>query len=357
MTEMRTDTIHEVDPAAAAVAVELLLEEVTAECPNGSVRGIGICGQMHGALLLDRQDHPLIPFIGWQDRRSEPSLGALKQSTGKIRARPGHTLSILHALKVTGQFPHGAERVTLLPEFIAAALTESSPESMHATNAASTGAMNETSDRWDERTLDRAGIPISLFPRIRTELEQAGILRPTLTRRLHVPHGTPVFLPIGDQQASLIGGGLGLGTMDSINIGTGAQVSRLLPSAFAPTELADCEFRPFPGGLWLATFPGLPGGRFLRENPGNASHQQMARIYHETYLRLPGTAQAAAPIQASGSVLRKTKALKDEFERAFGRPLALTRHEEEAPLGAAIAAAVGSGAMSSIREAQIRLLG
>ena len=34
-----------------------------------AVEGIGVTGQQHGMVLLDRHGQPCTPFIGWQDRR------------------------------------------------------------------------------------------------------------------------------------------------------------------------------------------------------------------------------------------------------------------------------------------------
>ncbi|MFW6180550.1 MAG: FGGY-family carbohydrate kinase, partial [Spirochaetota bacterium] len=53
----------------------------------------------------------------------------------------------------------------------------------------------------------------------------------------------------------------------------------------------------------------------------------------------------------SGNALRMNRRLQGALERRFGRPLRVPRHTEEAAFGAAIGAAVGTGALPSFLQA------
>ena len=65
--------------------------------PLSAVEGVGLCGQMHGAVLLDATGAVLRPAILWNDVRAgvecrelEAAFPALRQVTGNI-AMPGFT--------------------------------------------------------------------------------------------------------------------------------------------------------------------------------------------------------------------------------------------------------------------------
>jgi xylulokinase len=59
----------EQDPEAWWQATVSAIGDLPAESRR-AVRAIGLSGQMHGATLLDKFDHPLRPAILWNDGRS-----------------------------------------------------------------------------------------------------------------------------------------------------------------------------------------------------------------------------------------------------------------------------------------------
>ena len=73
---------------AALVAVDKL--EASHAARLGSVRGIGLSGQMHGATLLDGADQPLRPAILWNDGRCDAECGELETRVPRMRAITGN---------------------------------------------------------------------------------------------------------------------------------------------------------------------------------------------------------------------------------------------------------------------------
>ena len=83
------------------------------------VRGIGLSGQMHGAVLLDQTGAVLRPAILWNDTRAsaectvlQRDFPALRQVTGNV-AMPGFTAPKLlwvraHEPEIFARTPHGA---------------------------------------------------------------------------------------------------------------------------------------------------------------------------------------------------------------------------------------------------------
>ena len=46
------------------------------------IRAVGLSGQMHGLVLLDRENKPLRPAILWNDQRSAPQCAEVYDKTG-----------------------------------------------------------------------------------------------------------------------------------------------------------------------------------------------------------------------------------------------------------------------------------
>ena len=57
---------------------------------RGSVRGIGLAGQMHGATVLGADDRPLRPAILWNDGRSFAECADLEIAEPRARAITGN---------------------------------------------------------------------------------------------------------------------------------------------------------------------------------------------------------------------------------------------------------------------------
>ena len=59
------------------------LRELTEGVPPEEIGGIGIGGQMHGLVTLDKNDRPIRPAILWNDGRSQEETQYLNEVIGK----------------------------------------------------------------------------------------------------------------------------------------------------------------------------------------------------------------------------------------------------------------------------------
>ena len=78
-----------------------------------------------------------------------------------------------------------------------------------------------------------------------------------------MPAGIPLAIALGDNQASLLATLKDADGEIAITIGTGAQVSAVLPKGEMPGEVTPamtCEFRPYRGGRYMITAAALCGG-------------------------------------------------------------------------------------------------
>ena len=254
---------REVRPEAIVTAVKSLVSDLLALQP-GPCRGLLMCGQMHGFVLVDAAGQPQSNFISWQDRRStetktgngrtyhehaREALGPQTVIALGNEFRPGIAADTLYTIKQQGRIPSNCVVVSLV-DYVAAALTGGNLVT-EATNAAASGLLAVDSCRWHSVAIKALELDQISMPDIQSAYEQVGKF---VFKELKIP----VYTPIGDQQAALLGIGLQLGEL-SLNVATGSQVSVLVDDpAPGPWQL-----RPYFHGLWLRTVTHLPAGRAL----------------------------------------------------------------------------------------------
>jgi sugar (pentulose or hexulose) kinase len=265
--------------------------------------GIGITGQQHGTVLVDRDLRPLTPFIGWQDRRGdEPCPGSSGSFTDEARRlagddAPGRTgCRLATGYQATTLFwlrQHELLRSQATACFIAdlfgARLTAKRPVT-DPTNGASSGVLNVAARQWDVSSIERLGLPHAMFPEVREAGEALGELTRGASEMLGLLAGTRVFVALGDHQASFVGSVHDrLGTV-LVNVGTGGQVAAFTEGfAYAPP----LETRPYPKAGNLLVNAGLCGGR---------SYAVLERFFADAVQQFAG-ARPSAPLYEAMNLL------------------------------------------------------
>jgi len=230
---------------------------------NGDCQGIFLCGQMHGFVFVQQGGSGGGNFISWQDRRcleagqdgrshfdvAKEVLGPSLISRLGNEFRPGLPAATLHGMARAGTLPDNSMPLALA-DYVAVRLT-SAPPVTHVTNAAAHGLFDLQAGRWSSEALERLGLQGLRMPTLAVANEPLGFFSFGRGK-------IPVFPPVGDQQAALLGAGLAPGEL-SINIGTGSQVACL---AEKPQE-GPWQMRPYFDNLWLRTVTHLPAGRAL----------------------------------------------------------------------------------------------
>src|SRR5699024_967892 len=71
------------DPEQWWDAVAAALAELQESLPGGTaIHGIGLAGQMHGLVVLDKSHTPLRPAITWSDARSSTEVDSWRAEVG-----------------------------------------------------------------------------------------------------------------------------------------------------------------------------------------------------------------------------------------------------------------------------------
>jgi xylulokinase len=176
------------------------------------VQGIGLSGQMHGAVTLNAADQVLRPAILWNDGRSAAACDAmlaacpdLPQITGNL-AMPGFTAPKLVWMREHEAALFARVRKVLLPkDWLRLQLSGDHVSEM--SDAAGTLWLDVGRRQWSARTLAVCGLNESHMPRLVEGSQVSGRLRLDLSARWGMPAGVPIAGGSGDNAASAVGMG------------------------------------------------------------------------------------------------------------------------------------------------------
>jgi xylulokinase len=252
------DLWSEQDPEAWWQAVQAALDQLLAKdaAALADVRGIGLSGQMHGAVLLDAANRPLRPAILWNDGRSfreAQELGAehpgLARTMGVI-PMPGFTAPKLLWLARLEPETFRAVRKVLLPkDYIRLQLTGAIVTDM--SDAAGTWWLNEANRDWSDEALAATGLTRNHMPSLVEGSQASGNVRPAIAQRWNWRSDVVVAGGAGDAAAGAVGLGAIRDGSAFISLGTSGQL-------FVTTE----TFSPAPEALVHSFCHALPGRWF-----------------------------------------------------------------------------------------------
>ena len=179
------------------------------------VKGIGISGQMHGLVMLDKDNNVLRKSIIWCDQRTANEVAEMNSRLGEkklieITANPALTgWTAAKILWVKNNEPDIYEkcRHILLPkDFLRFVLTNE-----YATEVSDASGMQllDVANRcWSKEVCDTLGIDMSMLGKIYESCEVTGTLTKGMADVLGLCEGTPVVGGAGDNAAAAVGTGV-----------------------------------------------------------------------------------------------------------------------------------------------------
>lgn len=258
---------YEYDAAAIANGARGYIDRAAARYP---IEGILITTQMHGAVLKDLTDGRSSAYISWQDERclvsrdGESALDCLRRTVpADVIAKSGMRLKCEMALcnlwakaREEGlDLSRGYEVYTLGSYIINALCGENVT---HITNAVPTGFFDLPSGGTPNRELLAAvGMEGLGLPRVSRSFAPCGSYRTPQGKEI------PVYPDVGDQQVSILGGGIDRDSLN-VNVGTATQMSAVSDKWDDGFYESIYEMRPYFDGKYLRTVTKLPGGRSLQ---------------------------------------------------------------------------------------------
>ena len=224
----------EQDPHAWWTAVVSAVRQAMreAEMAAGRVRGIGVTGQMHGAVLIGPDLEPLRPAIIWMDRRSANLCETiLKRVPPDVvlmeagnRLSPGFAGASAAWLREVEPETLDRARAIIQPkDYIVLRLT--GEISSEPSDASATWLYDIRQRRWSETLASACGVPFHALPTPLATTTVVGGLRPTPAFDLGLRPVTPGVAGAADQAALLRGTGVVEPGRGSITIATGGQMT------------------------------------------------------------------------------------------------------------------------------------
>lgn len=276
-------------------------------CPHAwpHIACIGLAGQMHGAVVLDRADQPIGPAILHNDgRAAEESRwieAKVPQAAALAGSRPTAGLTAPKLLWIARHEPEAFATIdcVLSPkDYLRLRLT--GERATDVSDAAGTLWFDVTQRCWSEPLIAACGLSLSQLPRVRESGEPGAPLLPQVAAALGLPPDAVVATGGGDTPVS----GLGIGAVEVgdafINLSTSASLV-VVTDRPAIDEAASihalCHALP---GRWYQMGAMLSGAsclRWISRVAGAQDEDALLRVIEEGTARNPGLHPAQqAPI-------------------------------------------------------------
>jgi len=183
--------------------------------PN-DVKGIGLSGQMHGSVFLDKSQKVIRPALLWNDQRTAAECAEIEQKAGgrkkliQMVANPALTgFTAPKILWLRNNEPKNFDKCTkvLLPkDYVRLCMT--GEFATEVSDASGTLLLDVRNRAWSTKLLSALQLDASLLPDVFESEEVSGTLTAKAAELMGLPAGVPVVGGGGDQAASAVGNGI-----------------------------------------------------------------------------------------------------------------------------------------------------
>ncbi|MFO7584950.1 MAG: xylulokinase [Anaerolineales bacterium] len=207
------------------------------------VGGVGLTGQMHGLVLLDKDGNVLRPSILWNDQRTQAQCDEIHQRIGKEKfiqitgnvALTGFTApKILWVKENEPEIYAKAAHVLLPKDYVRYKLTGA--YAMDKADGAGTVLMDLKARDWSDEVLSALDIPRAWMPPLYEGPQVTGHLTSEAAEATGLQAGTPVMAGGGDQAAQAVGVGAISEGIVALTLGTSGVVFATADGAFIEPE-------------------------------------------------------------------------------------------------------------------------
>ena len=240
---------------AAQLAIKGVLNEAGAR--GSDVRGVGFSGQMHGLVVLDKENQVIRPALIWCDQRSQRQVDEINRTVGRDKvlqatANPvltGFTLPKLIWVRDNDPQHFSAMTHLLLPkDFVRFQLT--GDFATDVSDASGTALFDVRRRDWSDDMVAALRLQREILPHAYESSDITGIISKRAAEATGLQAGTPVVAGAGDQAASAIGNGIVEPGTVSCTVGTsGVVFAYLAEPAYDPAGRVHTFCHAIPG-VW-----------------------------------------------------------------------------------------------------------
>ncbi len=196
------------------------------------ITGIGLSGQMHGSVFVDRAGRSLRRALLWNDQRTAAECAEIEKKAGGRKqlikmvsnvALTGFTAPKILWVRKHDPKTYGKTFKILLPkDYIRLCLT--GEYAAEVSDAAGTLLLDVKNRRWHTGLLSKLGIDADLMAPVYESPEVTGKISAAAARLTGLKEGTPVVGGAGDQPAGAVGNGIVRAGIVSATMGTSGVV-------------------------------------------------------------------------------------------------------------------------------------
>ncbi|MCR5832028.1 MAG: xylulokinase [Lachnospiraceae bacterium] len=207
------------------------LKELTAGADKSKIAGISFGGQMHGLVVLDKDDNVIRPAILWNDGRTTKETDYLNNVIGKDKLSQ-YTANIAFAgftapkiLWMKENEPENFNRIAkiMLPkDYIAYKLS-----GVHCTDVSDASGMllfDVKNKCWSKEMMDICSVREDQLAKIFESYEVVGNIKEDVAAELGFPTGVKIIAGAGDNAAAAIGTGTVGDGRCNISLGTSGTI-------------------------------------------------------------------------------------------------------------------------------------
>jgi xylulokinase len=296
----------EQDPETWWAAVRSSIQHLVADRQKNEIRAIGLSGQMHGLVALDKSRNVLRPAMLWNDQRAEANCQDIYQLVGGREELlsftnnpmlPGYTAGkILWLRDNEPEVFDKIDKVLLPKDFIRYKLTGTLGTDF--SDASGTGLFDVRHRVWSAELLSILGIPAEWLVSCCQATEVVGTVSRLAARELGLSEKTRVIAGGGDAVVQTLGAGAAADDEMLAVIGTGGNITLSMPVCPenpSSTTQVFCHVLP---EKWVAMGVTLNAGNSLKwflEALGTAEKNQAKAAGGNAFELLAREAEKAGP--------------------------------------------------------------
>ena len=208
------------------------IKELTSECDKSQVAGISFGGQMHGLVVLDKDDQVIRPAILWNDGRTAKETDYLNQVIGKDKLSE-YTANIAFAGfygakdtldegKLSRKIIRKSQRLCCQKIIWLTGFQVRSVQMCRTLQACFLWTLKIRC--WSKEMLEICGVTEEQLPKLYESYEVVGTLKPEVAKELGFSENVKVIAGAGDNAAAAVGTGTVGDGRCNISLGTSGTI-------------------------------------------------------------------------------------------------------------------------------------
>ena len=221
----------EANPSDWWEATQNAIKTLLVNVDSSQIGGIGLTGQMHGMVVLDKGGNVLRPCIMWNDQRSHVECNEITNRIGREKileitgnpVLPGFTApKILWTQKNEPEVFSAIKKILLPKDYIRFKLTGEFFSDV--SDASGTSLLDIEKRSWAKEIFQAMEWPLSWMPEVTESTEASSKISEESAQLTGLQAGTPVVAGGGDCAAQAVGSGIVEEGKISVTLGTSGVV-------------------------------------------------------------------------------------------------------------------------------------